>query len=112
MKIFNNSRNEFATEKDVHNFLKQYGTINNVLNNKIINKSVAYSSQGSHSGQLAFPTYYTCLQCNKYTNENDLIFSLILLLLLKKVSYVHDHTLKNMYTKFHDDWLNSLRVKE
>jgi hypothetical protein len=45
-----------------------------------------------------------------YTNENDPFFSLTLLF-KKTVSYVHDHTLKNMCTEFHDNWLNSLGVK-
>jgi len=31
---------------------------------------------------------------------------------LKKVFYDQDHTLKNMCTKFHGDWLNSLLMKE
>ena len=47
-----------------------------------------------------------------YANENDLIFTSILLFFLKKVYFVHDHTLKNMCTRFDDDWLNNLHVKE
>ena len=51
--------------------------------------------------------------CNPtmYAKENGLIFTSILLFLFfkKKVSYVHDYTLKNMCTKFHVDWLNSER---
>jgi hypothetical protein len=40
--------------------------------------------------------------------ENDLIFSLILFFF---VSYVLDSNLKNMCTKFLDDWLNGIRMK-
>ena len=47
-----------------------------------------------------------------YGNENEPFFINIAFSLKKKVSYVHHRTLKSMCTKSHDDWLNSLRVKE